>query len=304
MANGTETHRAGIRIEGGAGVPFSGHGGSGSGVSREAGASAHLLYGEPRGSCAGGRSDRRVAPGRGASLKFDPPLREARLVQRYKRFLADAELADGRVVTMHCPNTGAMLGCAEPGSRIWYWDSGNPRRKYALTWELIEVQDGSLVGINTLRANRLVEEALRSGNLPGFRDYQDVRSEVAVRHSVKSGRIDFRLRAPGRSDCYLEVKSVTMVVESGARFISRRAQRAGSTSSCDSLRSCAEGLSCSAVVLRPAYGDSSHIVGRENRSRIRRGVAPRGRIGGRSSGLRCADKSRAYRDRQRITGCH
>lgn len=160
-------------------------------------------------------------------MKFDPPLGEARLVQRYKRFLADAELPDGRVVTMHCPNTGAMLGCAEPGSRIWYWDSGNPRRKYALTWELIEVQDGSLVGINTLRANRLVEEALRSGNLPGFRDYQDVRSEVAVRHSVKSGRIDFRLRAPGRSDCYLEVKSVTLGLSRGlGLFPDARSERA------------------------------------------------------------------------------
>ncbi len=136
-------------------------------------------------------------------------------MQRYKRFLADAELADGRVVTMHCPNTGAMSGCAEPGSRIWYWDSGNPRRKYALTWELIEVRDGSLVGINTLRANRLVKEALSSGNLPGFRDYEDVRSEVAVQHSVTSGRIDFRLRAPGRPDCYLEVKSVTLASSRG-----------------------------------------------------------------------------------------
>lgn len=159
-------------------------------------------------------------------MKFEPPLREARLVKRYKRFLADAELDDGRVVTMHCPNTGAMLGCAEPGARIWYWDSGNARRKYPLTWELVEARD-SLVGINTLRANRLVKEALSSGSLPGISDYEEVRPEVAVQHGAhsgrghqsgrarQSGRIDFRLRAPGRSDCYLEVKSVTLGLNHG-----------------------------------------------------------------------------------------
>ena len=147
-------------------------------------------------------------------MKFQPPLREARLVKRYKRFLADAELDDGRVVTMHCPNTGAMLGCAEPGARIWYWDSGNARRKYPLTWELVEAR-GSLIGINTLRATRLVKEALSSGSLPGVGDYEHVRSEVAVQHGAHSGRIDFHLRARGRSDCYLEVKSVTLGLNQG-----------------------------------------------------------------------------------------
>ncbi|MEE9254596.1 MAG: DNA/RNA nuclease SfsA [Pseudomonadales bacterium] len=142
---------------------------------------------------------------------FEPPLAEARLVERYKRFLADAELQDGRVVTLHCPNTGSMLGCAKPGSRIWYWASSNPRRKYPLTWELVALDDGALVGINTLRANRLVKEALTSHRLAALSGYEEVRTEVAVDGS----RIDFRLGAPGLPDCFVEVKSVTLSTGNG-----------------------------------------------------------------------------------------
>jgi len=82
------------------------------------------------------------------------------LLRRYQRFLADGEWPDGRVETVHCPNTGSMLGCREPGSRVWLSRSTNSRRKYPLTWELVESQAGTLVGINTQRTNKLVREGL------------------------------------------------------------------------------------------------------------------------------------------------
>jgi sugar fermentation stimulation protein A len=141
-----------------------------------------------------------------ADMLFDPPLEPARLIRRYKRFLADAELLGGRTVTLHCPNTGAMTGCAEPGSRIWYWDSANERRKYPLTWELVERDDGAFIGVNTLRANRLVREALSERRLRSFEHYAELSPEVAL----GGARIDFRLSGPGKADCYIEVKSVTL----------------------------------------------------------------------------------------------
>jgi sugar fermentation stimulation protein A len=127
------------------------------------------------------------------------------LVKRYKRFLADVELDDGRLITAHCPNTGAMTGCAEPGSRVWLSVSDSPRRKYAHTWELVETAQG-LACIHSASANRVVREAFESGLIPGFGDYPEIRREVKY---GAGSRADLLLMgAPGR--VFVEVKSVTL----------------------------------------------------------------------------------------------
>ena len=85
-------------------------------------------------------------------MKFPDPLIRGSLIRRYKRFLADVELADGpkagEVVTAHCANPGSMLSVNEPGSEVWLSPARNPERKLKFTWELIRV-GRSLVGINT-----------------------------------------------------------------------------------------------------------------------------------------------------------
>lgn len=148
-------------------------------------------------------------------MKFANPLQEAVLIKRYKRFLADVQLPDGSVTTVHCPNTGSMLNCAEPGSRVWYSVAANAARKYPLTWEIVEVAGGHKVGINTARANMLVREGLASGMIDMLSGYGSVQSEVV--YGSEKSRIDFLLsgHAVDHRFCYVEVKSVTLGLANG-----------------------------------------------------------------------------------------
>ncbi|MBT6275069.1 MAG: DNA/RNA nuclease SfsA [Chromatiales bacterium] len=146
-------------------------------------------------------------------MRFVPPLESATLIRRYKRFLADVERDGEPPFTVHCPNTGAMLGCAEPGSRVWLHKAANPKRKYPYTWELVEVADDTVVGVNTGRANGLVREALEAGVIESLRHYTEIRAEV--RFGLERSRVDFVLEADNVLPCYLEVKNVTATAAEG-----------------------------------------------------------------------------------------
>ena len=142
-------------------------------------------------------------------MRFDALL-EGRLLRRYKRFLADVELPGGEVITVHCPNTGAMTGCAGAGSRVWLSVSDSKTRKYPHTWELVETSSG-MACIHSARANRVVREAFAAGRVSGFGDYPDIRSEVKY---GEGSRVDLLLQGDaGR--VYVEVKSVTLCREGG-----------------------------------------------------------------------------------------
>ncbi|RSW77359.1 DNA/RNA nuclease SfsA [Klebsiella aerogenes] len=141
-------------------------------------------------------------------MLFTPPLQSATLIKRYKRFLADVITPEGQALTLHCPNTGAMTGCAAPGDTVWYSTSDNPKRKYAHTWELTETRQGAVICVNTLRANTLAKEAVLAGNIPELAGYNILKSEV--KYGEENSRIDLMLQAEDRRNCYIEVKSVTL----------------------------------------------------------------------------------------------
>lgn len=149
-------------------------------------------------------------------MRFQEPLLEGRLIERYKRFLADIVLATGEQVTAHCANPGAMMGLKEPGSRVYLSRATNPARKLKYNWEFVEVPAGGgphqLVGINTSRPNLLVAEALRDGRLAPFAGYDRVRPEVKY---GRNSRIDFLLEKDGTPPCYLEVKNCHLMREAG-----------------------------------------------------------------------------------------
>lgn len=142
-------------------------------------------------------------------MRFDTPLIPAKLIRRYKRFLADVRLADGREVVAHCPNPGSMMGLAEPGTRIWLEPNDDPKKKLKYGWRLVEHGSENFTGIDTGRANRIVAEALEAKAITPLAAYKSVRSEVKY---GEASRIDFLLTGDG-PDCYLEVKSATLMRE-------------------------------------------------------------------------------------------
>jgi len=143
-----------------------------------------------------------------------PELVPGTLLKRYKRFLADVKLDTGEIVTAHCPNTGSMKGCSEPGRTVYLSSHDNPKRKYKYTWELI-IMSTSMVGVNTLVPNRLVFKSIDQKLIPELSEYNSIRREVKIgEHS----RIDLMLTDGGAKRCYVEIKNCTLVDEGIARF--------------------------------------------------------------------------------------
>lgn len=139
-------------------------------------------------------------------MDFTSPLIRATLIRRYKRFLADVRLEDGREVTAHCPNPGSMLGMKDEGMTVWLEPNDDPKRKLNYSWKLAEV-GGAMVVVDTGLANKVVAEALAAGQIANLSAYKTIRPEVRY---GENSRIDFLLTEDGLPDCYVEVKSVTL----------------------------------------------------------------------------------------------
>jgi len=143
-----------------------------------------------------------------------PELFQGTLVKRYKRFLADVQLDNGSLVTAHCPNSGTMGACSQPGRPVYLSYHDKPKRKLKYTWEIIHMPD-SLVGVNTLVPNKLVKHSIKEGLVPELIGYDRVRAEVKT---SDGSRLDLLLEKEGGRNCFVEVKNCTLVEGSRARF--------------------------------------------------------------------------------------
>jgi sugar fermentation stimulation protein A len=140
-------------------------------------------------------------------MYFNKTLIPATLIRRYKRFLVDVSLADGREVTAHVANPGSMLGMNTAGLRIWLEQNYDPKRKLKYSWKLAEKNDGTLIGVDTSLPNKIVAETLQNNAIPELQ-YANIKPEVKY---GENSRVDFLLTQKGRRNCYLEVKSVTLL---------------------------------------------------------------------------------------------
>jgi len=140
-------------------------------------------------------------------MRFQTELIPARLIRRYKRFLADCTLEDGREVTAHCANPGSMMGLAAEGTRIWLEPNDDPKKKLKYGWRLVDHENGHFTGVDTSIPNRALKAALLAREVAALAHYPQVRAEV--KYGEKS-RVDFLLTGDGLLDCYVEVKSVTL----------------------------------------------------------------------------------------------
>ena len=133
-------------------------------------------------------------------MKFINSLLKGKLIKRYKRFFADVEV-NNKVITAHCPNTGSMLGLLSKGNEVWISKSDDPKRKLKFTLEMIKSKQ-KIIGVNTHRANRIVEHGLKNKLFKEFNSIKNIKSEYKYSDDT---RFDFLC-----DKNLIEVKNVTL----------------------------------------------------------------------------------------------
>jgi len=134
-------------------------------------------------------------------MKFTNSLIKGKLIKRYKRFFTDIE-ANNKTLTAHCPNTGSMMGLLDKGNDVWVTKNNNPKRKLKFTLEMIKVKK-RVFGVNTHRANRIVEHALNNKLIDEFKSIKNIKAEFKYSDDT---RFDFLCDKK-----ILEVKNVTLL---------------------------------------------------------------------------------------------
>ena len=133
-------------------------------------------------------------------MKFKAKLEKGKLIKRYKRFFVDVEV-NNKVVTAHCPNTGSMLGLLNKGNDVWISKANDTKRKLKYTLEMIK-SNQKIVGVNTHRANRIVEHGLKNKLFKEFHSIKNIKPEYKYSDDT---RFDFLC-----DKNLIEVKNVTL----------------------------------------------------------------------------------------------
>jgi sugar fermentation stimulation protein A len=90
-------------------------------------------------------------------MNFENKLISGVFIKRYKRFFADVKVKD-KIITVHCANSGSMMGLLKKGNKVWITKSNNLKRKLKYTLQIIQIGK-SKVGVNTHLTNKIVNHA-------------------------------------------------------------------------------------------------------------------------------------------------
>ena len=134
-------------------------------------------------------------------MKFTSTLIKGKLIKRYKRFFIDIKV-NNSTLTAHCPNTGSMMGLLDEGNETWISKNNDPKRKLKYTLEIIKSKN-KLVGVNTHRANRIVEHGLNNKLFEEFKSVKMIKPEFKFSNDT---RFDFLC-----DKNIIEVKNVTLL---------------------------------------------------------------------------------------------
>lgn len=136
---------------------------------------------------------------------------EGYFLKRLSRFSALAEIAD-KVEKVYVPNSGRMKELLVPGVKVYVALKEEPHRKTCFDLLMVDYQD-ILVNIDSRLPNEIIYRNLLAGQLEPFKMYDQIKKEAKYGNS----RLDFKLEN-GKGLCYVEVKSVNLVVDGTARF--------------------------------------------------------------------------------------
>lgn len=132
--------------------------------------------------------------------------------KRPNRFIAEVDV-DGEIQIAHVPNTGRCKELLVEDAVVWLKPSDNPKRKTKFSLHFVENR-GHLVSIYSQQANEIVYDAIINGQIKELSDYNNYQREKTINNS----RIDIYLTNENGEKCFVEVKGVTLVVGTEARF--------------------------------------------------------------------------------------
>jgi sugar fermentation stimulation protein A len=139
-------------------------------------------------------------------MRFIEPLREATLLKRTDRYLAEIMFDDMQHGTIICPYYHDLLSCETLGSRIWCSKRYREGSILSYQWELVEVDGGQLVGINETNSKKVIEEAILSGEIVTLSGYQNISKDIEI--STSKYNIDFLLTNESDQNCYVAIQHI------------------------------------------------------------------------------------------------